>query len=265
MKISCSSLRDAVLSAGMAVVAVSALACAKATIKPGSTDLDWKVPKPVAVYIYPFAIQPTDIAVNSGMFSRAADYVDTSRVPQEQAEMARQVQQSMGQELVAGIEKLGFSASVASYDEPPPPVNALVIEGQFVRVDEGAELRRIVIGLGLGKSWVAAQVQVYETTASKGAYEQTREGRQLLLAFSTYSHGGEFPGVAVGAAGGPIGGGIAAARAVEEGVSEHIRSKTVRDVNRAAKQIGASLSAYMATQGWIPAEQAERARVDSSS
>jgi Domain of unknown function (DUF4410) len=249
------------LQLGLLVAAAAALGCAKATVRPADVGAGWAIPQPAEAWVYPFALTPGEISVNSGVFSRVADYVDESRVADQQMAAARDIQAAMTRDVVAGIQQLGLAARPATYDGPPPPPNTLLVEGQFLRVEEGNELRRVVVGFGLGQSRVRAQVQVYEVTPTKADYEHTREGRQLLLSFSIDSHSGETPGAAVGLAGGPIGGGVAAVRAVSEVAYEGKKSSATRDAGIAAKQVVAYLSQYMGKQGWISADEIQKVNV----
>jgi hypothetical protein len=249
------------LHVAVLLAAATALGCAKATVRPMEAGAGWGIPRPTEAWVYPFALTPQDISVNSGVFSRVANYVDESRVADAQMAAAREIRDAMTQDVVRGLQQLGLAARAASHDGPPPPPNTLVVEGQFIRVDEGNELRRVVVGFGLGQSRVRAQVQVYEVTPTKAAYEQTREGRQLLLSFSIDSHSGEAPGAAVGLAGGPIGGGVAAVRAATEVAYEGKEASSTRDAGLAAKQVVGYLSQYMGKQGWISADQVQQVNV----
>src|SRR5262245_1580224 len=65
---------------------------------------------------------------------------------------------------------------VERYSGPPPRENsALMIRGQFLSIDEGNRTERMVIGLGLGRTKVEADVQAVDLTPGS---EQTVETLQ---------------------------------------------------------------------------------------
>ena len=137
------------------------------------------------------------------------------------------------------------------------PARCCLIEGQFINVDEGAAGRRIMIGFGVGKSTLDAQVQVYRVS---------RSGRQKLLEFTTHADSGKLPGTAlmmgagavatggVTAAGAAASGGIAGGKAYLGSVG-YLSDKT-------ADQVNAYLAHYFAEQGWISPDKAQAQEVN---
>ena len=70
-------------------------------------------------------------------------------------------------------------------------MNDLVIEGDFVRIDEGSRLRRFVIGFGLGATELGTQVRVFQVTT---------EGCKPVQQFETAATGSRLPGAGFGVA-----------------------------------------------------------------
>ena len=121
---------------------------------------------------------------------------------------------------------------------------SLSIEGQFVSVNEGNRLRRMVVGFGAGASEVRTLVQVYETTP---------EGRRLVEDFYTTVKSSIKPGM------GPMAGvGAAAGRAATSAmVSGGVGIATERsqgvdgDAKHTAEEITKTLKKFFVEQGWI--------------
>jgi hypothetical protein len=100
----------------------------------------------------------------------------------------------------------------------PLPPGSVVVSGRFLNVNEGTQLRRLVIGFGAGKSTLDTQVQFHGM--SGGRY-------QLLQEFATHADSG-----AMGR------------------VKAH-RSSVEEAAARTADQAVAQLSQFFAQQGWI--------------
>ena len=129
-----------------------------------------------------------------------------------------------------------------------------LIDGQFMTVDEGNPLRRLVVGFGDGASTVESQVQVY----------QGPDGRKLL-AFTTQSDSGKMPGAApMLGAGAVVSGGVTAgmvvANAAVSGVKTY-KSDVARMAATSGDQVARYLSEFFAKQGWIRADQVRKARM----
>jgi hypothetical protein len=159
----------------------------------------------------------------------------------------------MAVELIEGLQHIGFA--VERVERGGVAVdNNLLIDGQFLKVDEGNPLRRLVVGFGSGASSLDTQVQVYQG-----------EGRRKLLEFTTHSDSGKLPGAApILGAGAVAQGGITAgavvANAAVSGVKTY-RSDVERMSANSADQVVRYLSEFFVKQGWIRADQVRKARM----
>jgi len=155
--------------------------------------------------------------------------------------------------LVAGILELGLPAQRA-YGRQPTSPDTLVLIGEFVNVDEGNRLHRLVIGFGAGGSYVDTRMQLMVPSA--GSY-------RVLSQFTTHADSGHMPGAAVtmgagAAAQGGVTAGMAAANVAVGGVKAY-RSDVERMAGRSADQAVAYLSEYFAKQGWISPDKVQPA------
>jgi len=206
--------------------------------------------RPSRVFVYDFSVTAADVKENQGFFNSLYNdaFSDTTENDRQLA-IARDVQNQMSEDLVAGIRDLGLPAQRVTQGTPLPP-DAIAVTGLFLDVDEGNRLQRTVIGFGAGGSQVDAQVEVYAPSSS---------GLRKLLEFHTHADSGRMPGAAVSAGVGAAasGGMTAGAAAANVGTSavKGYRSQVDQMAGRSADQAVAYLSGFFARQGWIPQEK----------
>jgi hypothetical protein len=163
------------------------------------------------------------------------------------------VKDALAEEVVDQLKLLGFvversaRGTIASGSD-------LVIDGQFLTVNEGNPLHRLVIGFGNGASTVQARVQVYQAPDAR-----------KLLDFTTDSDSGKMPGAAatMGAgavAAGGVTAGMVVANTAVSGVKVY-KSDVARMAAASGDQAARYLSEFFAKQGWIRADQVRKARM----
>jgi hypothetical protein len=120
----------------------------------------------------------------------------------------------------------------------------MTIEGQFVSIDEGSRVKRMMVGFGAGTSEIRTLVQVYETAD---------ESRRLVEDFYTTVKSSRKPGMGPMAGAGAAAGRAASTAAASAGVGVlSARSQTVEaDAKAAAAEIAKELAKFFAEQGWI--------------
>jgi hypothetical protein len=154
-------------------------------------------------------------------------------------------------EIVRQLQSIGLPAARA--DGPAPAGrNALIVQGEFRTIDEGKRRRRVLIGLGAGKSEVGASVQILYKPA---------DGSPIpLQSFSADADSGHMPGVAetagVGAAAGHLATSAAAGAALH-GVSEVKHDSISSDAKKLADSIAKQVAATSAANGWMSAERVD--------
>ncbi|MGH7250634.1 MAG: DUF4410 domain-containing protein [Nitrospiraceae bacterium] len=222
-------------------------ACAKTVVQPLMETGELGLPRPPQVLVYTFAVSPTEVTENQSIIHEFMEsHSDSGMTPEQRLrEIGREATEAMADELVRGISELGLPARRA-YKETAVPVNAIVVEGAFLDVDEGNRLRRIVVGFGSGAVRVDARVLVHQASP---------DGRAKLLDFMTHGDSGHMPGAAVtmgagAAAQGAVTGGMVAANAAVSGVKVY-RSEMEQMAARNAEQAVAYLSQFFAKEGWI--------------
>ena len=127
----------------------------------------------------------------------------------------------------------------------------LAIEGQFVSIDEGNRLRRVVTGFGAGASEVKTHTQMYLGTLA---------GPHLVEEFETDASSSKKPGAAVGmGAGVTIGVGVAVSTALQGGRQAVTEPKDTAeaDAKRTAEQLAKQIKEIFGARGWSAAKPAK--------
>lgn len=234
--------RLAGLGAGVASLLLTA-ACGPSRVHITQESDAVGLPRPAMVYVYDFAVVPSDVQLDQGGPLRrlASRFTGSDQAdPDAQAvAVGRQVADKVSAALVAQITAMGLNAQRMARGEMPPE-GAVAVAGQFVSVDEGSQLRRMAIGFHQGQSSVTAAVQLYRVTGRHEAAD--------LLDFTASSASPPTPGAVV-----TMGAGAAVqATAAASGVKE-LTSTVEADAGRLADAVARNLQAFFAKQGWTAA------------
>jgi len=225
-------------------------ACGQTGIRRAALVPDTNLPRPSRILVLDFAVSESEVKEYQGIMRQQPNIKDAS---ERERLLAREVKDALAEEVVDGLRPLGFVVERVGR-ETKATGSDLVIDGQFLTVNEGNPLHRLVVGFGNGASTVDSQVQVY----------QGQEARKLLD-FTTQSYSGNLPGAAatmgVGAvAAGGVTAGIVAANAAVAGVKTY-KSEVARMAAGSGDLVARYLSEFFAKQGWIPPEQVRKARM----
>jgi hypothetical protein len=232
-----------------AVLLSAATACAPAAVKPLQSYQGPPLPRPETVVVADFAAGPEAVTLDRGLGARLRNAMGAGDAAR-QTEDDRRVVAAISNSLVAEIEKLGLPATHANQATPPSDIDALVVGGRILSIDEGNRTRRNVIGLGAGQSAVEARAEIY--------YVARGGGTQLVESYDTDAESSRKPGAAE-----TMGVGAAAGRAAESGVmtgaagaAPSLSGDVEADGARMGKAIAKQMSGFFASQGWIPAADA---------
>jgi hypothetical protein len=225
---------------GLTLAVVLAFGCARARVKNVEEARSRPLPRPPRVVVFDFYTGAADVGVDTSVGRRATRAVRLSVNPPDL--LAQAVADSLASRMVADINALGLSA-VRATGAAPPGVNDLVVEGQFVRIDEGSQTRRFVIGFGVGATELRTQVQLFQVTA---------RGWEPIQQFETVATGARFPGAGFFVAGGAVAGTVATSAMISSGVGvvREVRASIDADARRTSEQITRNLSELYAAQRW---------------
>jgi Domain of unknown function (DUF4410) len=120
----------------------------------------------------------------------------------------------------------------------------LIVNGQFVAIDEGNETKRVMIGFGRGASELKTHVIISSTTAGHS---------MVVLEFDLDSQSNKMPGALV-TGGGSLAVGTAVSAVGDRG------SKIEADAARMGKLVAKQIKGFMTEQKWIYTPTAHAAR-----
>jgi len=225
-------------------------ACGQTGIRRAALVPDTNLPRPNRILVLDFAVSESEVKEYQGIMRQQPNIKDAS---ERERLLAKEVKDALAEQVVDGLRPLGFVVERVGR-ETKATGSDLLIDGQFLTVNEGNPLQRLVVGFGNGASTVDSQVQVY----------QGQEARKLLE-FTTQSNSGNMPGAAttlgVGAvAAGGVTAGMVAANAAVAGVKTY-KSEVARMAAGSGDLVARYLSEFFAKQGWITPEQVRKARM----
>ena len=236
-------IRRAPLGGLMAVLALASFAaCARTSVQDVNVQ-GAGMPRPSLIVVHDFAVSADAVVPDQAIGSRIIDMVKETPSGEQRLKISHDVARVVTDNLVQEISKLGIP-TVSAANATPVAGPSLAIEGQFLTVDEGNRLRRMIIGFGAGASEVRILVQVFENT---------NEGRRLAEDFYTTVKSSRKPGTGpmagVGAAAGSAAG--AAAMSTGVGIATEFSQTVEGDARHAAQEITKTLKKFFVEQGWI--------------
>src|SRR6202167_4293839 len=167
------------------LLALVTFGCAGAQVTQSSSSGPITATQPTAVVVYPFAVDASDVSLNSGIFQTAYRNMSGEDQSAQQSQLAHQTAQNICVQVAADLTQKGITTTCLQRGVPPAGTNVLVLDGQFTDISEGNRLRRMVIGLGVGASKLDSVVQVIQ---------KTDQGSTEVMDFSTSADSGYMPG-----------------------------------------------------------------------
>lgn len=148
-------------------------------------------PKARPVVVHDFAFDAAQVKSDAGLLPGLQGPAQTILRPlrseeppmEKAARLARLLSETIAEELTA--------RKIPTARQPrgmPLPDDGLVVDGEFLQVDEGNRLRRAMVGFGAGASEVLAQVSVFDLAQSRD---------QPILVYGTGKGSRPMPGALV--------------------------------------------------------------------
>ncbi|SOE96015.1 protein of unknown function [Burkholderia sp. D7] len=201
--------------------------------------------RPETIYVYTFASTPDQVKLDGGLLQKVESQFDSASTMQKQADNAVEVREQVANEIVKQLQAMGLHAVRA--DSPAPADrNVLIVQGSFDTIDAGNRRRRMLVGLGAGKSQVGTSVQV--------VYQPAGQMPRLVQSFDAKADSGKAPGVAETAGIGAAAGHVATSAAAGVGlhaVSETKHAGVSADAKRLAGSIAKQLAQIGVAEGWM--------------
>ena len=202
-----------------------------------------RLPRPGRIVVYDIRATAADVpaaAAITGHYSKR-------QKPQTAREInvGRQLGSLVAQRLVRKILDMGMPAQRAGVG-PPPQLGDILITGQFVTIDEGKRVQRVIIGFGAGSSKLRTHVEGYLVTARGHRLLGTRE----VGTAGARKPGLLVPGIMTAVTGNPAGLIVSSVLGIR---GEKItKSATLEGAaKRTSDEIAKELKKIFRRQGWI--------------
>lgn len=208
-----------------------------------SADKSTKLPYPEKILVYDFAVTASEIPPDSAATDTLAVAIDDPHTTPERQALAHQLSGLLAEDLVERLQALGLPAQ--RWSGPAPQMtNGYTIEGQFLTIDEGNPLGRMIVGFGVGGTELKVLAQAYHITPT---------AKTLLSAVEVSAESSKKPGIAATLPVGAAISGVATAAAVSTGVGVVAEiNQDIRDGARdTAEAIVELMKRRMKQQGWI--------------
>jgi hypothetical protein len=219
--------------------------CASAQVTAVSEHAVQPAGQPDTIYVSAFDVDANDVKLDhGGALKKIKASMDGTTDAQSQAETAADSRDQLADAIVDALRDQGLRAE--RHDGPAPAGhNALIVQGRFDTIDEGNRRRRVLIGLGAGKSEVGVAVEL--------VYQSANGATQVARRFDASADSGHAPGLAETAGVGAVAGQVATAAVAGTGLhgtSEARRGTVSAQTKRLAEAIAKQVAATNASHGW---------------
>jgi len=221
------------------IIAAWLVGCAGGSVEPGRQYTKGEsLPRPPVLLIYDFAVDPANVAVDK----LGPDFVSGEAPTSEKLQQGRAVAQALSKQLVTQLAERGITVRRA-HGSTNVPMHALLVKGQFVSIEEGDQITRVVVGFGVGSGGLQANVQVYQ---------QTETGLRPIAGAKGEAHGRKTPGVA-GPAAVAAGAGMVVGLVVATAVTtkSELKGDMVTHVESLAEAFADRAEKFYKRQGWL--------------
>jgi hypothetical protein len=226
------------------VVTIVLAACSNAHVQTVESYLGPPLPRPDHVLVSNYSIVPEQVRLDQGVSARIVRVADDQPLGSRELRAARDTQEALAERIVERLTKYGLPAELSTTNTSIG--KSMLVQGQIVSIDQGNRTRRVLIGLGAGKSSISADTQVYYTTGT--------EPPRFIMAFDGQADSGRMPGAAetmgAGAAAQSIGRSAALSGATHAG-AETRRSTDTAEASNLADEIALQIGQFAVKQGWI--------------
>ena len=222
-------------------------ACAKGQVQ--TTEFNpaaGPLPAPRRVVVTDFAVSPGDVRLDTGVAADLQRDITGETKPQAVLAAERSAQAALRDTLIKRLTAYGLPVEYLPRGAVPPRFS-LLVQGQIVSVNEGNRTRRLLIGLGAGRSSVTADAQLY--------YIRNPSAPEFLQSYAGSANSGRMPGAAetmgVGAATDRLAETAAVSAAAHTGV-EIYGTSDAANAGKLADALARQIGRYAVMQGWLP-------------
>ena len=220
-------------------------ACSHSNVQTTESYLGPPMARPDRILVSRFSLSPDLVRLDQGVGPRIMRAVGDQPSGTGELQAVRDTQDALAERLVERLNKYGLPAELAT--TPAVSQRGLLLQGQITSIDQGNRTRRLLVGLGAGKSSISADAQLY-------ALSETAPPR-FMTAFQGTADSGRAPGAAetmgAGAAAQGVGRSAALTGATHAG-AEARRNTDTAEAAALADAIALRIGQFGVAQGWIP-------------
>jgi hypothetical protein len=214
--------RTTILAACFVAISL-AVGCARTNVDDRERTLaNEAIAEPTQIVVYDFASTLPPITPDSAIAGLYRER--TPRTPEEVA-LGRRLGARVSAHLIDELVEEGIPATAAMTGIVPVPGEA-VLYGEFVSIDEGSRVKRMLVGFGAGSAELKTLVEGYIVTASRLV---------PLGSAEVETSGGRMPGMLVSLGAGAAVGTLATSAAIG-GASNVLQELGPEDMDAAAKR-----------------------------
>jgi hypothetical protein len=122
-----------------------------------------QIPRPDQIFVHDFAVTIDEIS--EPLVVDGNIIIQNSTQSVEEIQRAKLLAIVIANDLVADISGMGLRSFHAGSDNKPRPGD-IVLKGQFLTIDEGAAVKRVLIGFGAGSGELTVRIEAYQVTAN---------------------------------------------------------------------------------------------------
>ncbi len=233
-------VRASIVVAAMLILA----ACNRAQVRTEEAYMGPQKARPDRMLVSYFAISPEQVRLDQGIGSRIVRTAEDQPLSAVEMQAAQATQVALADRLVEDLRKYGLPAELAV--TATTPGTSVLVVGQIVAIDQGNRTRRVLIGLGAGKSSVSADMQLY--------YQVPGMPPRFMTAYQGQADSGRMPGAAETMGAGAVAGSVARAAAVSgamHATSESRRATDTGEAGRLADGLAKQIGEFAVSMGWI--------------
>jgi hypothetical protein len=218
------------------MVLLFALGCATSGVESTQRYTEGPIAHPPIFLIYDFATSPNEALVQAYGSEFASPTATGS-------ELASTTARALSAQLQKKLTEYGIHARRVDV-KFKPPVNAMVLKGEFLTLDEGSRLLRMTIGFGAGATHLRVRAHAYQAMES---------GLQRIAEAEVKAQGDKMPGMAVPVGVGAATGNVARSVVISGGmnVAQELTGGLDEDAGRIADEIAERVKGFYESQGWL--------------
>jgi|SRR6185436_7001212 len=227
---------SALLSTGLFLAMIGG--CAKANVEP-TMQAHKDLPRPDMIIVNNFGIDPSEVKLDRGLMASTMRDVEGKNPNAEEAAVGKLVAEKLAVTLVEELRQAGIAASRPGPNVRPTKTT-VILNGEFLTVDQGNQTERVWVGFGMGGSELRTRIQAIQ-------------GGELVAQAETKTKAGLKPGMlaSAGASAAAETGTALAVGAATTGLSEAFMATVEADARRTAKEVAEKIKKSYQERGWL--------------